>query len=281
MANEQTKSSSKKKLTPKTTGKKAGKIAKKAAEKLVAIGEKIQVSPPSQISPTEEISVSPASVSPAFETETKSTKKPKSRSKRFREAKAKVDRHHFYPLEEAIKLAQETHVASFVGKIEAHLLVREKGKIGSINYPHFQTTTKKVAVADDKILAQLKEGKIDFDILLASPAFMSRLVPFARLLGPKGLMPNPKNGTLIKDPEKQVKKFASTGLEIKTEKKAPVIHTIVGLTNQKPQEIAKNTQALFKLVGLPNILKLTLAATMGPGVKVELPKIQANSNSSN
>ena len=110
---------------------------------------------------------------------------------------------------------------------------------------------------------------------------MSRLVPFARLLGPKGLMPNPKNGTLIKDPEKQVKKFASTGLEIKTEKKAPVIHTIVGLTNQKPQEIAKNTQALFKLVGLPNILKLTLAATMGPGVKVELPKIQANSNSSN
>ena len=127
-----------------------------------------------------------------------------------------------------------------------------------------ESTAKKIAVVDDKILANLKNGKIDFDVLIATPVTMPKLLPFARLLGPKGLMPNPKTGTLTDKPEEAVKKLAVAKTSIKTEKKAPLVHIIVGKVSQPEAELIAHVTELIKVIKAPKIKKLSLCATMGP-----------------
>jgi len=204
------------------------------------------------------------------EKESKKTKKIKTRSKRYLAARAQIDRQKFYPLAEAIALVKKTSLSKFVGNLEAHLVVSKIGEVGEVVLPHFQAKKKKVVVADEKVVAQIKAGKIDFDVLLATPKMMPKLVPFARILGPKGLMPNPKNGTLVEDPQKAKEKFSGGAVKIKTEKKAPVVHLVLGKLDQPDEELVANVEALIKALGKEQIKKMTLAATMGPGVKVKL-----------
>ena len=99
---------------------------------------------------------------------------------------------------------------------------------------------------------------------------MPKLLPLARVLGPKGLMPNPKNGTLTDKPEDSLKKLSVSKTVIKTEKKAPVVHIIVGKTSQKNEEIAANIEELIKTIKTNRIKKLAICATMGPSVKIEI-----------
>jgi len=200
--------------------------------------------------------------------EAKSVKKPKQRSKRYSKLRAKVDRQKLYPVQEAIGLVKETSFSKFVGNLEAHLVIDKTGNVGEVNLPHFKGKEKKVVIADGKVIAQIKLGKIDFDILLASPKMMPKIVPFARVLGPKGLMPNPKNGTLIDNPEEALKKFSGGAMKIKTEKKAPVVHLVLGKLDQPDKELIANVAALIKTIGKNRVKKMTLCATMGPGVKV-------------
>lgn len=200
----------------------------------------------------------------------KAEKKAKVRGKKYREAKAKIDINKYYPLKDAIKLVKETSISKFIGKIEAHINTFDIGNIGDIVFPHLETASKKIVVLNDTILAEIKEGKINFDILIATPATMPKLLPFAKILGPKGLMPNPKNGTLTDKPEDSVKKLSVAKTQIKTEKKAPVIHIIVGLTSQPVEEIAANISELIKVVKPNKIKKLAICATMSPSVKVEV-----------
>ncbi len=129
-----------------------------------------------------------------------------------------------------------------------------------------------MVILNDTILAELKENKINFDILIATPATMPKLLPLARILGPKGLMPNPKNGTLTDKPEDSLKKLSVAKTIIKTEKKAPVIHIVVGKTSQSEEEIMANVTELIKVIQSNKIRKLALCATMGPSVKVEVIK---------
>ena len=98
---------------------------------------------------------------------------------------------------------------------------------------------------------------------------MPKLVPYAKILGPKGLMPNPKNGTLIKTKD-DAKKFSGNSITIKTEKKQPVIHTVVGKVDQKSAELEENTKTIVELVGKKQITKAYLTSTMGPSVKLSL-----------
>ena len=133
----------------------------------------------------------------------------KKRSKKYSTAKKKIDVNKYYSLAEAIKLVKETSLSKFEGKVEAHVTIFDIGNIGEINFPHLETTSKKVVILNDTILAEIKEGKIDFDILIATPATMPKLLPLARTLGPKGLMPNPKDGTLTDKPEESLKKLSS------------------------------------------------------------------------
>jgi len=200
----------------------------------------------------------------------KAEKKAKVRGKKYREAKAKIDINKYYPLKDAIKLVKEASISKFIGKIEAHINTFDIGNVGDIVFPHLETASKKIVVLNDTILAEIKEGKINFDILIATPSTMPKLLPFAKILGPKGLMPNPKNGTLTDKPEDSVKKLSVAKTQIKTEKKAPVIHIIVGLTSQPVEEIAANISELIKVVKPNKIKKLAICATMSPSVKVEV-----------
>ncbi len=198
------------------------------------------------------------------------TRTAKVRSKKYQSVKSKVDINKYYPLKEAVKLAKETSYAKFGGKLEAHLVVSDIGTAGEISFPYLKTAAKKIAVLDDKVLAAIKDGQIDFDILIATPATMPKLLPFARVLGPKGLMPNPKSGTLTEDPENAVKKLSVAKTSLKTEKKAPVLHLITGEISQPPGELQANLEELIKVVGITKIKKLVIKATMGPAIKVAL-----------
>jgi len=244
-------------------------------KKIKIIGEKIRVA---GLKGGERIKVvdSEPTKTPAKETvakEKKTKKEPKIRSKKYQAAKAKVKTNKAYSLAEAIKLVKKTSISSFTGNLETHLVVKpasRRGELGKLLLPHFKGKAKKVVIANEKILEQIKTNKIDFDVLLASPKMMPKIVPFARMLGPKGLMPNPKNGTLVDDPEKAIKSFSGQAIKIKTEKKAPVVHLVLGKLDQPDKELIANVETLIKILGPSQIKKLVLKATMGPGVRVKL-----------
>lgn len=209
---------------------------------------------------------------PVEETTEKTVKAARVRGKKYLSVKKKVDVFKFYPLKEAVKLVKETSFSKFDGKIEAHLTVVEAGNLGEITFPHLEVSTKRIELLNDKILAELKDGKINFDVLIATTTTMPKLLPFARMLGPKGLMPNPKNGTLTDKPEEAVKKLSVAKTVIKTESKAPVVHLIVGKVSQPDKELEANINELIKVIKAPKIKKLVLCASMGPSVKVLVEK---------
>lgn len=209
---------------------------------------------------------------PVEETTEKIVKTARVRGKKYLAAKKKIDVLKNYSLSEAIKLIKETSLSKFDGKVEAHLTVTEIGNVGEISFPYLETSTKKIVVLNDTILAEIKEGKVNFDVLIATPVTMPKLLPFARTLGPKGLMPNPKNGTLTDKPQEAVKKLSVAKTLIKTEKKVPVIHIVVGKVSQPEKELTDNVTELIKVVKTPKIKKLSLCATMGPSIKVAVEK---------
>jgi len=212
---------------------------------------------------TAEVSETPAE-------ESHKVKIAKVRGKKYQTVKKKVDVTKYYSLKDAVKLVKETSFSKFDGKIEAHVTTLDIGNVGEIVFPHLETASKKIVVLNDTILAEIKNGQVNFDIIIATPATMPKLLPFARVLGPKGLMPNPKNGTLTDDPEAAVKRLSVAKTIVKTEKKAPIIHIVVGKVSQDEKELSANIEELIKVVKSNKIKKLALCATMGPCVKVEV-----------
>jgi len=156
----------------------------------------------------------------------KKAKAPKTRGKKYTQAKAKINPTKLYPLKEAVSLVKETSYSAFDGAVELHLVVKKTGTSARVTLPHSAGKEKKVEIASDETIKKLEGGKIDFDVLLATPEMMPKLVPFAKVLGPKGLMPNPKNGTLISD-VKKAQGFSGKTLSVKTEKEAPLIHLCI------------------------------------------------------
>ena len=223
------------------------------------------------------VEAAPGEESPIIEEgaqNTEVTKKSKKiehiRGKKYKESKAKFDHEKLYKVSEAVKLVKETSYSKFDGTMELHLVVKKTGTSIQITLPHQAGRVKKVEVASDATVTKLQAGKIDFDILVATPDMMPKLVPFAKLLGPKGLMPNPKNGTLINDPKK-VKSFSTATVTLKTEREAPLVHTVVGKTIQADSELVENLEAILKAFGgTKQIEKAYIKATMGPSVKVKV-----------
>jgi len=194
----------------------------------------------------------------------------KVRGKKYVEAKKKFDNSKTYSINEAINFVKETSYSKFDGTVELHLLTKKTGISASLTLPHQAGKQKKVEIASDTTIEKLKTGKIDFDILVATAAMMPKLVPFARLLGPKGLMPNPKNGTLVATDAK-AKSFSTGSVVLKTEKEAPLVHTVVGKVSQETKELSDNLEAILKAFGGgKQIEKAFIKATMGPSVKVQL-----------
>lgn len=197
------------------------------------------------------------------------------RGKRYIEARAKIDHKKSYSIKEAVKLVCETSLSSFPGSVELHMVTTKEGVNTSVNLPYSTGATKRIEIASEETIKKLELGKIDFDVLLAQPAIMPKLVPYAKVLGPRGLMPNPKNGTLTSDPEKAKESFLGNQLTVKTEKKAPLIHTVLAKVNQGEKEIEENIKAVIEAVGKKSIKKAVICATMGPAIKLDIDNKQS------
>lgn len=213
----------------------------------------------------------------AAEAQTTAKKSPKKaatakkRSGKYTHNRSLVDRTREYGLAEAVGLAIKTSYTKFAGAITADLVVREVGEQATLTFPHSTGKTVRVEIASDETLAKLDAGSVDFDVLLSEPAFVPKLAKYARILGPKGMMPNPKNGTITTKPAARKKELEAGSLTVKTEKKAPLCHVVVGKTDMKPEAVVANVEALLKAFK-GRVLKLTLSASMGPGIKVRVEK---------
>jgi large subunit ribosomal protein L1 len=201
----------------------------------------------------------------------KKSKKANPHSKSYQIAIAKLDRSKEYKLADALRLLEELKRSRIADEtVELHINTIETGVSGNVALPHGTGKEIKVAIANDELLTKVATGKIDFDILLADPSMMPKLARVARILGPKGLMPNPKNGTLVKDPVKASESFKKGQVHFRTEVKAPIIHLIAGKMSFGEKKLSENINALISAVKKEKIRNVTLKSTMSPGIKLEI-----------
>lgn len=191
-------------------------------------------------------------------------------SKNHKIASEKVDKKKLYTLEDSVKTLKNVKYTKFEGSFELHLNVVSTGLKGEVELPHSTGKTVRVAVVDDALLDKLENGIIEFDVLITHPSFMPKLAKYARTLGPKGLMPNPKTGTVSTNPEEVAKKFEKGTLRWKTEAKFPLIHQRIGKTSAEDSAIIQNAIAFINAVDRKNIKDVFITTTMGPGMKIDM-----------
>lgn len=226
---------------------------------------------------------------PTQETPKARPKKPgkvKPRSKKYQEISKDLDKTKTYPLNEALEMVKKLSYTKFTGTLEVHINTISTGMRGLISLPF--VSGKKLQIlafgkgaessgADvagtDSVIEEINKGKVNFDLIITTPEWMPKLTKVARILGPKGLMPNPKNGTITDDLKKSVESFQMGKTEYKTEQKAAVIHLGLGKLNQPTEELSANIKTLVQTLGKTRIKKVTLSPTMGPSVKLDLSSI--------
>jgi large subunit ribosomal protein L1 len=189
------------------------------------------------------------------------------RSKKYAAVRAKVDKTKKYDSLTAMELLKKLSYTKFDGTVTAHLVVKEAGVSAAVTFPHSTGKSVRVAIASDEVLKEIEAGTINFDILVASPEWMGKLARFAPVLGPKGLMPNPKNGTITKDPNAAKAKLEAGTITVKTEKKAPLMHVRIGKVSMEAKQLAANMDTLIKAVGT-KLESAAVASSMSPGIKV-------------
>ena len=225
--------------------------------------------------------------------------------KKYMETAKAVDRTKLYDPEEAIALVKKTAVAKFDETIEAHIRTGCDGRHadqqirGAVVLPH--GTGKKVRVlvfaknakadeaagagaeyvgAEELIPKIQNEGWLDFDVVVATPDMMGVVGRLGRILGPKGLMPNPKAGTVTMDVTKAVQDIKAGKIEYRLDK-TNIIHVPIGKASFTEEQLAENFQTLMGAINKakPSTLKgqylrsVTVAPTMGPGVKINPTKL--------
>lgn len=198
------------------------------------------------------------------------------RSKRYQEVATLVDKTKTYPLSEALVLLPKLKLAKFDETVELHINTTEAGVSGSLVLPHGTGKKLRVVIANpsqdpqglDELVKKIESGTIDFDVLIATPDAMPKLARVAKFLGPKGLMPNPKSGTVTPKPEEVAKKFEAGQVNFKTEAKAPIIHIAVGKVSFGEEKLADNIKAIIKSVQSSKVRNATLKSTMSPGIKI-------------
>lgn len=190
--------------------------------------------------------------------------------KKYKTAASKRTKDTVLSLADALKKVKEMKYTSFDETLELHINTRETGVKGEVVLPHGTGKDVKVAIVDEALLKAIDNGVIDFDILIATPATMPQLVKYARVLGPKGLMPNPKNGTVTDKPEEAVKKFKGGAVRFQTEAKFPILHQAVGKLSFSDEQLGQNISVLVEGLKKKNIVSMYLSATMTPSVKVDV-----------
>lgn len=233
----------------------------------------------------------------------------KRHGKRYLTVRDLVEREKEYELEEAITLAKKTATVKFDSSLELHLNLgvdpRQADQMvrSSVVLPAGSGKTLRVAVlvgadkADEakkagadkvgeaELMSEIEKGKIDFDILISTPDMMPKLAKLAKVLGPKGLMPNPKSGTVTSDPAKAVKEAKAGKLEFRIDKQA-IVHLAIGKASFKEEDLLQNAKALIQAVmqAKPSAAKGTyvkamhLTTSMGPGIKLDVTKAIAAAN---
>ncbi len=191
------------------------------------------------------------------------------RSARYKAKKTKVE-DKSYSLNDAVTLLRKVSYSK-LKTIELHINTKDATVRGEVSLPHSTGKDIKVAIFNDAIANEIKAGKINFDILLARPADMAKIAPLARVLGPRGVMPSPKNGTITETPEERAKQLtAGATLSYKTEAKAPIIHLSIGNLKQKDNEIIDNVKALINGIGAQKMTSVFLKSTMSPSIRLDL-----------
>ncbi len=208
----------------------------------------------------------------------KKSKKAKPHSASYLATAKLVDKTKTYSLSEAIEILQKAKKTKLDETVELHINTNEKGVSGNLLLPHGTGKKSKIEIADyasdpkhvEELVKTITAGQVNFDILIATPETMSHLAKVARVLGPKGLMPNPKNGTISPKPKEAIKKFEGGQINFKTEPKFPIIHMSVGKISFEEKQLSENIKAIFKAVQTKNIKNVTLKSTMSPGIKLSI-----------
>ncbi|MDD4053271.1 MAG: 50S ribosomal protein L1 [Bacilli bacterium] len=224
----------------------------------------------------------------------------KTRSKKYLQAIEKFDKTKLYTREEAVKLVKETNVATFDASIEIAMRLNLDTKKadqqlrGALVLPNGTGKVKKVLVlakgdkateakeagadfvGDADLIAKIeKENWLDFDVIIATPDMMPALGKLGKLLGPRGLMPNPKTGTVTTDVTKAVTDVKKGRIEYRTDTFG-IVHAIIGKVSFDEEEILENLNAFVELIlkVKPTTAKgiyvksITISSTMGPGIKI-------------
>lgn len=208
----------------------------------------------------------------------KTSKKKQPHSSSYLAMAKMVDKNKKYTLAEAIKILNSTKRTKLDETVELHINTLERGVSGSLTLPHGTGKASKIEIADytadpkhvEELIKKITGGQVDFDILIATPDTMSHLARVARVLGPRGLMPNPKNGTIHPKPKEAAKKFEGGQINFKTEPKFPIIHLAVGKLSFEEKQLVENIKATIQAVQSKNIKNITLKSTMSPGIKIAI-----------
>ena len=222
------------------------------------------------------------------------------RGKKYQEVYKLVEKGKTYSLKDAIALAIKTNPTKFDASVEAHIRLgvdprqADQNIRATLVLPNGNGKTVRVAVfapldvckaakaagadiaEDEEFLKQLDKGEINFDILISTPQYMPKLGKYARLLGPKGLMPNPKAGTVTMDVEKAVKESKAGKVEYRVDKQS-IVHIGLGKVSFGEAKLLENANAFFDSLKSqkPASLKGTyvksvfVTTTMGPSISVE------------
>jgi large subunit ribosomal protein L1 len=210
---------------------------------------------------------------------TKFAKKQK-RSSSYTTVAQKVDKNKKYSTSEALEILPTLKRAKFDETVELHINTTEKNISGNFTLPHGTGKQIKIEIANltedakhvEEIVKKVESGAINFDILIATPDSMSKLAKIARILGPRGLMPNPKNGTVTPKPQEVAKKFQGGQINFKTESKFPILHLAVGKISFGEKKLSENIKVALTAIQIKNIKNITLKSTMSPSLKLDLSK---------
>lgn len=230
----------------------------------------------------------------------------KKRGKNYREAYAKIDRTKNHNVKEAIKVVIDSSKVKFDATVELHVRLAvdpkqadqnvrdmvalpagtgKKIRIAVFGSPDDVTAAKKAGAdiaAADEFLQQLDKGTLDFDVLIATPAMMPKLGKYARVLGPKGLMPNPKSGTVTTDVAKAVNEAKGGRVEYRVDSTG-IVHAGIGKVSFGPEKLFDNAKAILASIkgNKPSSVKGTYilsafaTSTMGPSVTLDLSDINS------
>ena len=224
------------------------------------------------------------------------------KGKKYLEVSNKVDKSKLYSLDEAVKLVKETSTSKFDGSVEIAMRLNldtrksDQQLRGAIVLPSGTGKEKKVLViakgdkaneakeagadfvGDTDILEKIeKENWLDFDVMIATPDMMPLLGKLGKILGPKGLMPNPKTGTVTVDVKKAISDVKKGRVEYKTDSYGNV-HALVGKVSFTEEQLLNNIKAFVSIIlkSKPSVVKgiyvknVSIASTMGPGIKIDI-----------